>query len=86
MNRRDKIIQLRKEGLTIRQIVKRLRLSSTALDAYYLDQEKEPLFRVSKTKLVALMRRIAEEASTDYSSFGRQINILVTDLLASTKR
>jgi len=58
MNKRQKIIALRKSGLTIRAIQKKLKMSSTSLVQYYLDGEKEPLMRLTKVKLVSMVRHL----------------------------
>ena len=60
MNRRETIIALRKSGLTIRAIQKKLKLSSTSLVQYYLDKEKEPLMKLTKVRLVSIVRKMEE--------------------------
>jgi hypothetical protein len=61
MTRREQILQLRKQGRTIRQIQKELGISSPSLVAYYLGKA-DVLNGVSKQRLIACLREI--EANT----------------------
>ena len=57
MDKRQKIVKLRQEGLTIRAIQEKLKLSSPSLVQHYLVRHNEPLLRISKPKLVSCLRR-----------------------------
>jgi DNA-binding CsgD family transcriptional regulator len=61
MTRREQIIELRRRGLTVREIMRQLKMSSPSLVHYYM-QRADILNGVGKQRLIACIRDIEANA------------------------